>query len=303
MTLKLSIKTAAFLLCIGASNFLAGCKTIDTNTAAKFATSVTAVKTQADTALTAAANLTRDAGITYVASRPSLNEEDFAETPSSDVIVQWDNTLSVIETYALNLATLTSPDATKAFDTSATNLFNQFTQTATKLNANALQTSSPEVAADLATAFTEVAHLILEAKAQATARKVALATDPQISKILNLLATEIGDDHNNACLRTTIYRVWNTEKDALSGPFLKASDLTGKKAIVQQYATILAERAAEDELLASLRHSLLTLADAHHALAEGNEPSVLASSTVIVNELQRSHDLYAQFSSDLKSKN
>jgi hypothetical protein len=281
--------------------FTTGCKTIDSASASKFATSVTTVKTQADSVLTAAATLTRSQAITYAATQRTLSEDEFVETPSSDVIEGWDNALSSIETYALNLAALSSPDATKSFETAATNLFNQMTQTATELKSNSLS-SSPEITAGLATAFTETAHLILAAKAQATARKVAMATDPQISNVLNLLASEIGDDHTNPCLRTTIYRVWNTERYALSGPFLRAGSQAAKETVAQQYATILAERDAEDESLASLRHALLALADAHHALAQGDTASVQATLTITINELQRTQNLFSQFNTDLKAK-
>ena len=71
--------TATFI-CLGVASLSTGCKTIDSNAAAKFATSVTTVKSQADDALTTAAKLTRDEGVTYVSTRPTLDENDFAET-------------------------------------------------------------------------------------------------------------------------------------------------------------------------------------------------------------------------------
>jgi hypothetical protein len=280
---------------------IAGCKTVDNTAATKFATSVTTVKTQADSALTAAASLTRAEGVTYAATQPTLSEDEFAETPSSDVIEAWDNALSSIEAYALNLAALSSPNATGSFDTAATNLFTQMTQTATKLNINSLS-SSPDVTAGLASAFTETAHLILQAKAQATARKVAAATDPKINEILVLLAGEIGDDHTSPCLRTTIYRAWNVERDALSGAFLRATNQSAKEAVAQQYLIILQERAAEDQALASLRQSLLALADAHHALAQGDSAPIQTTLAITIGELQRTQNLFSQFNSQLKTQ-
>jgi hypothetical protein len=299
MNSSLSSRITISLICLGLTALFTGCKTIDSTAASKFATSVTTVKSQADDALNAAATLTRDAGITYVATQPTLKESDFAETPTADIISEWDNTLSTIEAYALNLAALSSPDATKNFNVAATNLFNQFTQTADRLNTNPLS-SSPAISAGLATGFTQVANLILEAKAQATARKIAAATDPQIMKILNLLAAEIGENHDGPCLRNTIYRVWDTKAGALTKTFLKAPDQAAKIVVVQQYANLLAERTAQDESLLALRRSLLALSDAHHALAQGNETSIQSTLTIVLNDLQQTHDLYNQFSSDLK---
>lgn len=286
-------------LSIGLTSILVGCKTIDSTSASKFAVSVGTVRTQANGELTTAASLTRDAGLTYVASRPTLTEADFVETPTGDIIAEWDNVLLALQTYALNLAALSSPDATKKFDAAATNLFNQFTQTATSLNQNGSQ-SFPQSSGEIASAFSEVAHLILAAKAQADAHRIAISTDPQIANILNLLAAEIGEDHSNACLRTTLYQTWNVDKNALTIGFLRANDTSAKKAVAQQYASILAEREEQDESLNALRQSLLALRDAHHALAQGDQTTLLASLAIISSEIQRTQDLYNQLNTDLK---
>ena len=286
-------------MAIGLIFLWVGCKIINSTSASKFATSVGTVRTQANGELTTAATMTRDAGLVYVVSRPTLTEADFAETPTADIIAQWDNVLLTIETYALNLAALSSPDATKNFDVAATNLFNQFAQTAISLNQSGSQ-SFPQSSGEIASAFSEVAHLILAAKAQADARKIAKATDPQIANILNLLAAEIGEDHSNACLRTTIYQTWNVDKNTLTSSFLRAKDLSAKKSVAQQYANILAERAEQDESLNALRQSLLALRDAHHALAQGDQTSLAASLSIVSNEIQRTQDLYNQLNTDLK---
>jgi hypothetical protein len=290
---------ARLFLAIGLIFLWVGCKIINSTSASKFATSVGTVRTQANGELTTAATMTRDAGLVYVVSRPTLTEADFAETPTADIIAQWDNVLLTIETYALNLAALSSPDATKNFDVAATNLFNQFAQTAISLNQSGSQ-SFPQSSGEIASAFSEVAHLILAAKAQADARKIAKATDPQIANILNLLAAEIGEDHSNACLRTTIYQTWNVDKNTLTSSFLRAKDLSAKKSVAQQYANILAERAEQDESLNALRQSLLALRDAHHALAQGDQTSLAASLSIVSNEIQRTQDLYNQLNTDLK---
>jgi hypothetical protein len=276
-----------------------GCKAIDPTGAANFATCVTTVKSQANDALNAAASLTRAAGVTHVAKQATLKESDFAETPTADIISEWDRTLSSLETYALNISALASPTVAKNFDVAATNLFEQFTLTAARLSTNAF-TSSPQISAGLAAGFTELASTILRARAQATARNVALATDPQIQKILGLLAAEIGENHTDPCLRTTIYQTWEAKKASLTGPFLRAKDDNEKEAIVLQYAALLAQRSAQDQSLIGLRRALLALGDAHHGLALGNQTSIEAALVIVVSELQRTRDLYSQFSADLK---
>jgi hypothetical protein len=278
------LRGLAFLFGVWLAIFLAGCKTIDSNSASQFATGVLTVRSQADTALTAAATLTRNAGVTYVAAQPTLTESDFVETPTGDVIAAWDDALFALENYALNLAALSSPDTVKGFDAAATNVVAQFTQISSELGQNSLQTS-PEVSAGLAAAFAEVGRLMLKAGAQADARRIAMATDPQIANILNLLAAEVGSDHTGAGLRTTVYRSWDVNKDALTGDFLRAKDPAAKTAVAQKYANLLAEREAEDTALLGLQRSLLALRDAHHALAEG-DPALVASSLAIISHEQ-----------------
>ena len=278
---------------------LTGCKTIDSNSASQFATGVLAVRSQADAALTAAATQTRNAGLSYVAAQSTLTESDFVETPTGDVVAAWDDTLFTLENYALNLAALSSPDAVKGFNSAATNLVSQFNQVAGQLGQNSLQTS-PQVSAGLAAAFGEAGRLLLKAGAQASARRIAMATDPQIGNILTLLAAEIGSDHVGPGLRTTVYRTWDADKDGLTGNFLRAKDQAAKTAVAQQYASLLAEREAEDTALLGLQRSLLALKDAHHALAQGDPALVASSLAIILNEQQRTQNAGGQSGSTPK---
>ena len=269
---------------------------MDTTAVANFATSVTAVKGQADDALNAVASMTRDASVGYAAMQPTLAEANFVVTPTADTISQWDGAFTALQTYAQNLATLLSPNATKNFDAAATNLFNQFTQTAGDVNAKGLL-AQPDKNALLATAFTEAADAIIRARQEATAIKIAAATDTNIAAICLLLANEIGADRTSAPgLRQTVYRaVWAPRLAALTPAFLAAN--ADKQAVCQQYASLLAQRDAEDQILAGLRRSILALSDAHHTLAQGQPASMQADLAVISAEIQHTRDLYSQYSS------
>jgi hypothetical protein len=292
---------AVFLFGLGLAVLISGCETMDTTSVANFATSVTAVKTEADTALNSVAALTRNASVTYAASQPNLTEANFVVTPTGATISEWDNAFSSLETYAQNLSTLLSPDAAKDFDVAATNLYNQFNQTALRLKANSID-SQAGVSTLLATAFTQTGDAIISAKEQATALKVARATDTNITVICNLFATEIGADATVPGLRKTLYEaVWAPRLASLTQPFLSATNNTADKiAIAQQYADLLAARDAEDQILGGLRRSILALSDAHHALAQGKSASIQADLVVVENEIQHTQDLYNQFSSMTK---
>jgi hypothetical protein len=292
------------VVCLFAFSLLlinSGCKTMDSTAVTNFATSVTAVKTQSDDALNAVAALTRDASVNYAASQPNLAEVNFVITPTGDTISEWDGAFSAIETYAQNLSTLLSPDAAKNFDVAATNLFEQFNQTANRLNANGIN-SQAGVSALLATAFTQTADAIIKAKEQATAVKLASATDTNIASICALFADEIGADRVTAPgLRKTLYEiVWTPRLASLTEPYLTAKTSADRVAICQQYADLLAKRDAQDQILAGLRRSILALSAAHHTLAQGKPASIQADLAVIASEIQHTRDLYSQFSSVTK---
>ena len=286
------------LCCIGLVLIVSGCKTTKSTSVANFATSVAAVKTQADDALNTASTLTLNESIAYAASQSTLQEANFIETPTSDTISQWDNALLALEAYAQNLSTLLSPNNVNNFDVAATNLFNQFNQTADALKAPSKSPNSPDFTL-LATAFTQTAGAIIQAKEEATAVKIAAATDASVTNICNLLANQIGADYLTAPgLRKTLNdTVWMPDLANLSVSFLGAKTPADKLTISQQYAALLAKRSAEDQILASLRHSLLLLSDAHHTLAQGQPASIQADLNVVASEIQHTRELYNQFSS------
>jgi hypothetical protein len=298
MTIKPYPPFSAPLLALAFGVLFTGCKTIDPTAAANFSAGVTAAKTQADAALTAAAQVTRQGEIGYVVTQPTLKESDFTQTPTADTIAGWDQALSTLQKYAQDLAALVASSATKGFDTAATNLAETFNQTATNLLHHSL--GSAETDAGLSTAFTEAANLILQARAQATARKVAAQTDSKIAAIFTLLAAEIGETQTNG-LRGTVHATWEAELSGLYAPFdSAANDIAKRTLIAQQFADILNKRDAQDQSLAALRASLLALQSAHHALAQGDSVTLRAAISLVISDAQSTSALYNQFKAEFK---
>jgi hypothetical protein len=295
MITKSFLRYSAEFLALGIAVVLTGCQTIDPTLAGNFSVGVTAAKAQVNAAFTAAAQVTREGEIGYVVNQPSLKESDFAQTPTEDTIAAWDQTLCTVQKYAQDLAALVTPGARKTFDSAATNLAATFNETATNLLHHSL--GSADLDAGLSTAFTEAANSILQAKAQAVARRVAGQTDPKIAAIFTLLAAEISETQNNR-LRGTVRAAWNAELFGLSEPFDKAAnDIGARTRIAGQFAEILGKRDAQDRELSALYGSLLALRDAHHALAQGDAVTLQSAISEVVNQTQRTSDLYNQFKS------
>lgn len=301
--MSMKFRTDTWLLAAAVGAFAAGgmgCQTMAPGGAEDFAKTTRAVKAEADTALNGVAALTRESSVHYAATQSTLSEANFVGTPTGDTVGEWDAALSALESYANSLATLVSPAAGNNFDAAATNLVSQFNETAGDLKADKIQSQSGANAL-LAAAFTETAEAILAAREQATALRVARATDPKVARICELLAAEVGADHTGApSLRKTLYKtVWAPRLAALTPPFLTA-DETKKLEICGQYADLLARRDAEDQLLAGLHRSLLALRDAHHKLAAGKSAAIVADLALVTAEIEHTHDLYTGFSSPKK---
>jgi hypothetical protein len=298
MTNKSLLRFTVPLLAAAFAVLFTGCKTIDATAAANFSAGVTAAKTQADAALSAAAQVTRDGEIGYVVTQSSLKESDFVQTPTADTIAVWDQTLSTVQKYAQDVAALVAPGATKTFNSAATNLAESFNQTATNLLHHSL--GSAQADAGLSTAFTEAANMILQAKAQATARNIASQTDPKIAAVFTLLAAEIGETQTNG-LRGTVHATWEAELSRLYTPFDSATnDIAKRTLIAQQFADILNKRDAQDQSLAALRSSLLALESAHHALAQGDSVTLQAAISLVIIDAQNSSALFNQFKAEFK---
>ena len=289
--------------CLFLTLLITGCVTIDSTSVEQFSTGVTAAKSQTQIALNGVADRSREEAITYAVLKNELNEKIFIETPTPETIEAWDRAFAAVERYSQSLASLVSPGAAKNFDQAAQDLAAQFNKTAEHLQTNHIVTESPQISPGIATAFTKVGELLLRAKGQATARKVAAATHPEIQRIFTLMAEAIGDSHGTPSIRATDYAIWQVKARDLKPDFLNASSPEAKRQIVVRYSDILKLRDQQDQSLSALRRSLLALADAHHALAQGNDPSLKASVAIVVAEAKRTRDLHDAFKDKLNGSN
>ncbi len=276
----------------------AGCRTIPPPGVEAFSTGVTAAKTQTHLALVTIANMSRAASVQFAAQRPTLNATNLVSSPDPEIIASWDRIFSPIERYSQQLASLVSPDAAKEFTESAVGLAAQFRETSDKLKKESLLATAPEISPQLATAFTKVGEAILRMRAQAEAKRIAAATDPEVQKIFVTLADVIGDAQTKH-LRGSVRAHWQNLEAPLQSQFLRTTDPNEKRQIVQRFADLLEKQDEQDLSLDSLRRSLLALADAHHALAQGQAGSLRSAVGIVGEELARTKALYDEFKSKL----
>jgi hypothetical protein len=263
-------------------------RSVDRSSASKFAVTVTAVRIQCHSALTAISRQIRESSVSYAASQPTLKENDFIEFPSSDVINDWDNALSVIEAYANYLSGLSSPKTPKADQHMQQALGEAFLNAPNQLTPNGLP-------AQLSAELTQVGEIALKKSGRPLSSEIALETDPSIANIFHILAKEIGETKDQLGMRSAIKEVYfSANLSDLNVRFLSTSSPTDKTALAEDYAKLLQNRSLEDDLLLNLRRSLLALADAHNALAHGSSAGVQSSLQIVEDGIRRNDNTISQ---------
>jgi hypothetical protein len=215
---------------------------------------------------------------------PALSESDIGVVLSRDSISKWDMAFASIEKYASNLSLLTSPDQANEFSTATEGLAAELA----KLSPNALP--SPGVA----TAFTELGRLLIEAKADSDALRVAQTVDPAMQQIFSTMAAAIGEN-NQKGIRGTVWEHWQLRMGVRQSQFLQASG-DARRADVLAFINLRDQRDAQDLQLGGLRQSILDLGVAHAALARGSNVELNAAIDQIQRELDASKAAFERFS-------
>jgi len=280
------------------AGLLAGCKVLPHDSAAAFTSSVATTRTQSQQAFDAINDLVAEGSIGYAASQPHLLETNILTGLDPRGEQAWDRILQALGKYGQHLQALTAPEFTKPFEEEAENLGGELKTVGKDLQTNGFLSQAPQITPALASAFAAVGDLILEARAQAHAQKIARAADPHIGHICQTLADSIGTGPTNG-LRGTVFQHWNDLLAEKKNDFLTAPDAAAKRKIAADFAALLQRRAAQDQVLISLQHSLLKLAELHHALANGQSWTIKNATAAIAAEAQRGSDLYNRFNAKL----
>jgi hypothetical protein len=291
-TMKYTRWVALSLLAV----LLVGCKTIQPGGVADFAAGISAAKGQTSLAFQGVTDLTSESIIDFAATQPTLIDTNFLPVLDPESLAVWDQVFTALQRYAQNLAVLTSPDLAKDYEDGVVNLAAEVTQVGADLKSQKMISAVPSLSPSLAAAFTELGGLLIRAKGQHDAKAVLSDTDPAIKSIFTTMADAIGasQKHN---LRGTVHANWEQRKARLKGGFLEATTPAERRAIAAKYASLLNGQTTQDLALGSLQRSFLALADAHHALAQGSRPGVMAAISAVELEVQNTQNLINRFNS------
>lgn len=249
-----------------AASMLTGCaNTVSSSELTGFGTAAATLSRQTDANFAEANRIARSAAVDrFVRSAAvGLTDAPFAPAVSAEVANEWRSAFSNLERYGLLLGTLTDTNQGKRTTTAFRNL-------GIELRSGVVGAKiSPGVAAG----FSALAGALVDMETQQRAREILQRTDPNVRALLSAMAEAIGASDGEG-LRGTVGSAWTASGTRLQRNYALAveakRDEDARRGIVTEYLTTLDRRQAQLASLASLRSSLLALADAHTAAAAGS---------------------------------
>jgi len=281
------------LLCLTVS-----CATANQTSATAFSTGVTAARAQTQTAFDAIVTTMRAASIDYASKQPMLNEGTVVSVPNAEAVAAWNGVLGPIEHYAQHLSALASGGAATGTEDAIGALAGEFNTVSSSLKSQGGLGKAGQVAVGPASALAAVAGALERARALKQVNELAKATNGEIRGMLTALADAIGASPATG-LRGTVRASWDDQLIQITEDFQRAGSPAQRVPAVRDFVDTLSKRDAQDAQLASLRSSYLALADAHSAIAKGNEGEVRGALDFIMGELKHARDLQAQFAKTL----
>jgi len=261
------------------------CTTVQPARVTAFGQGVDKVRLQVDTTFTTVNQMVTEDEIDRAVGLPTLTEDDVTVVLKNEDIAKWDKAFEEIDAYVAKLSSLLSPEQPQDFDKALGELGTEMKN----LDPKTLPSAS------VATGFAELGRLLIEAKAQRDALRIARNTDTAMKTIFTEMADTIGPDHSKG-LRGTVWEHWKTRMDSERQAFLRAKDKSDiRREIINAYISLRDKRDGQDLQLGSLRQSLLDLASAHEALARGSDTDLAAAITMIQQELEATRALSEQF--------
>jgi hypothetical protein len=273
------------------SNLLIGCTTVQPDAVSQFSLGVSKAQQQLDAAFHDANALAREEEISYVVStnRPGITEADFTPALSPADAAAWDDAFGKIQAYATALKTLLAGNQGQQFSDAVVGLAKEVRSGST----------GQQINPGVATAFTELASVLIDVKAQKNAQAAMKKADPAIHETLVQMAQAIGSS-NAVGVRSTVWANWAARMAlgpvrAYADAVSNGNNVEKKTTAAQAYVAMLDQRDAQLSALASLRQSLLLLADTHTAAANGSTTDASGLVAAISKRVDETQSLLGRF--------
>jgi hypothetical protein len=286
------VSVAVLLLLCAQALVGCGAKAVRPQDVTTFSAGVALVQQQSTLAFHAANALARDESIKYLlaSTRPGITEKDFTPALDSKAIAAWDSAFAAMRAYASALQQLLSPDRPQALGNAAVSLGAELRQG--KIGA--------DISPGVATAFAQLGEILVTLEASKDAQAVMQKADPPIRATLTILAEAIGANDQSG-VRGTVWSNWQTRlaegpTRAYAQAVRNNNNPDQRREAIESFATLLDQRDAQLMSLSALRDSLLLLADAHTAAAQGRPADAVGLIAIIDQQLDETRSLFSRFS-------
>lgn len=241
-----------------------GCATVPSADLTGFGRAASTLQADAGTTFADANRLIRSVEVDrFVRSGAiALSERRFPAAVPPEVAAKWRGALGNLARYGNLLATLTGRGR-GGLQTDA------FRELGMQLNAGP---TAADLDPGVSAGFAALAGALIDLRAQASARDILRRTDPDVRALLTAMANAIGRNDGEG-LRGTLASNWTAALSVHQRAYAVAATEKAdsrQRQIVTDYLAGVDRRDAQLAALASLRTSLLGLADAHTAAANGS---------------------------------
>lgn len=244
---------------------ISGCATAPSADLTGFGRAASTLQADVATTFAEANKLTRSVEVDrFVRSGAiGLSERRFPLAVPAEVAAKWRGVLSDLARYGNLLATLTGRER-GGVQTDA------FRELGVQLNAGP---TTLDLDPGISAGFAALAGALVDLRAQASARDILRNTDPKVRALLTAMADAVGTSDTEG-LRGTVASNWTTALASYQRGYAEAATMkvdARQRQIVADYITGIDKRDGQLAALAGLRASLLSLADAHAAAANGSK--------------------------------
>lgn len=241
-----------------------GCSTATSADLTGFGRAASTLQTDAATTFAEANRLTRSVEVDrFVRSGAiALSERRFPAAVPPEVAAKWRGALGDLARYGNLLATLTGRGR-GGVQTDA------FRELGVQLNAGP---TGADLDPGVSAGFAALAGALIDLRAQSSAREILRRTDPKVRLLLTAMADAVGRNDGEG-LRGTVASNWITALSVQQRAYAVAATEKAdgrQRQIVAEYLAGIERRDDQLAALAGLRSSLLGLADAHTAAANGS---------------------------------
>jgi hypothetical protein len=261
------------------ATLLVACARVPHEQVPAFRNGVATAKRQVQESFVEVNSAVREAQLDGAPLLPALSEDRFPAPLLDDDVARWSKALSLIEAYAAALQQLLAPEQRAVVEQSLKQIGEQ------------IQRQSSDVPAGVAAAFQRFGGAMTQIYAEQEALSTVRRFDPHAQEIFRSLAMVIGGDAQSG-IRATVSHAWSTRLTYVESEFLDRAQSSAanarkrKREVAARYVAMMELRAKHDASLVALQESLLALADAHAAIAAGDEPSAEALLAIVRDEYQ-----------------